>query len=171
VTTGWDDLSLTALEGKLSYICGYCLPIKNNINSKIKRIPSMNGYASIIMAEDDLVAQKVTSRMLRKIGLSATAVNSGRRVLQALEARHYDIVLMDIEMPEMDGIEATRIIREHWPIEPKIIIVTNCDSTAYRELCFSAGVNEFLAKPLKLEDLTAAIERNKPLSNGEVCTG
>jgi CheY-like chemotaxis protein len=122
----------------------------------------MNDHTSIIMAEEDLVAQKVTIRMLRKVGLSAKVVNSGRRVLQALEVHHYDIVLMDIEMPEMDGIEATRIIRERWPIEPKIIIVTNCNSTAHRKLCFSAGANEFLAKPLKLEDLTAAIKRNKP---------
>jgi CheY-like chemotaxis protein len=129
----------------------------------------MNGYVNIIMAEDDLVTQKVIMQMLKKMGIRAKAVDSGRKVLRALEEHNYDIVLMDIQMPEMDGIEATRIIRERWPLGPKIIIITNCDARAYRELCFDAGANEFLAKPLKLEELTATIERYKPQSLDKFC--
>jgi DNA-binding response OmpR family regulator len=129
----------------------------------------MNDYMNIIMAEDDLVTQEVTMRMLKKMGIKVKVVDSGRKVLHALEERHYDIVLMDIQMPEMDGIEATRNIRERWPQEPKIIIISNCDTRVYRELCFDAGANEFLAKPLKLEELTATIERNKPHSRDKFC--
>jgi len=129
----------------------------------------MNDYTSIIMAEDDPVTQDITMRMLKKLGLRAKVVGNGRKVLQALEEHFYDIVLMDIQMPEMDGIEATRNIRARWPLGPKIIIITNCDAKDHRELCFIAGANEFLAKPLKLEELTAAIERNKPQRTDVVC--
>jgi CheY-like chemotaxis protein len=114
----------------------------------------------IIIAEDDPVNQKVTLLMLRKLGIHAEAAANGLEVLQALERHHFDIVLMDIQMPEMDGIEATKIIRERWTYGPKIIVITDCDSNTYRELCFDAGANEFLAKPVMIEELTAAIEHN-----------
>ena len=74
------------------------------------------------------------------------------------------MVLMDIQMPEMDGIEATKIIRERWPHGPKIIVITDCDSNTYRELCFDAGANEFLAKPVMIEELTTAIEHRETMA-------
>ncbi len=99
--------------------------------------------------------------MLKKLGIRAEVAANGRQVLQALERHRFDMVLMDIQMPEMDGIEATKIIRERWACGPKIIVITDCDSNIYRELCFNAGANEFLAKPVMIGELTAAIERNE----------
>jgi len=124
----------------------------------------MNRNMSIILAEDDPVNQKVTLLMLRKLGIQAEATANGLEVLQALERQHYDIVLMDIQMPEMDGIEATKIIRERWACGPKIIVITDCDPNTYRELCFNAGANEFLTKPVMVEELTAAIEHSETIA-------
>ena len=124
----------------------------------------MKRNMSIILAEDDPVNQKVTLLMLRKLGIQAEATANGLEVLQALERQHYDIVLMDIQMPEMDGIEATKIIRERWACGPKIIVITDCDPNTYRELCFNAGANEFLTKPVMIEELTAAIEHSETIA-------
>jgi CheY-like chemotaxis protein len=124
----------------------------------------MNKTMSIILAEDDPVNQKVTLLMLRKLGIQADAAANGLEVFETLEKQHYDIVLMDIQMLEMDGIEATKIIRERWACGPKIIVITDCDSNIYRELCFSAGANEFLAKPVMIEELTAAIEHSEKMA-------
>jgi len=117
---------------------------------------------NIILAEDDPINQKVALLMLKKLGIMADVAANGLEVLQALEGQPYDVVLMDIQMPEMDGIEATKIIRERWPHGPKIIVITSCISDAYRELCFDAGADEFLAKPVKIEELTDAIKRSIP---------
>jgi len=117
---------------------------------------------NIILAEDDPLNQKVALLMLKKLGIMADVAANGLEVLQALEGQPYDMVLMDIQMPEMDGIEATKIIRERWPHGPKIIVITSCISDVYRELCFDAGAHEFLAKPVKIEELTDAIKRNIP---------
>ena len=124
----------------------------------------MNRNMRIILAEDDPVNQKVTLLMLRKLGIQAEATANGLEVLQALERQHYDIVLMGIQMPEMDGIEATKIIRERWACGPKIIVITDCDPNTYRELCFNAGANEFLTKPVMIEELTAAIEHSETIA-------
>ena len=112
----------------------------------------------IIIAEDDPVNQKVTQLMLKKLGIYAEATDNGLEVLQALERQHYDIVLMDIQMPELDGIEATRIIRKRWPRGPKIIMITDCDSRTHREPCMAAGADDFLAKPIMVNELKEAIE-------------
>ncbi len=122
----------------------------------------MDKTLRIIMAEDDPVNQKVTQLTLKKLGLRAEAAANGIEVLHYLERQTYDVVLMDIQMPEMDGIEATKIIRERWPHGPKIIVITDCDSNSYRELCFDAGANEFLSKPVMADQLNAAIERSEP---------
>jgi CheY-like chemotaxis protein len=83
----------------------------------------LNRNLSVIMAEDDPVNQEITSRMLRKLGIKAKAAANGLEVLQALEKHSYDMILMDIQMPEMDGIRATKIIRERWSHGPGIIFI------------------------------------------------
>lgn len=131
------------------------------------RVMRMNKNINIIIAEDDPVNQKVIRLMLKKLGIKAEAVDNGLEVIHVLENRFFDIVLMDIQMPKMDGIEAIKIIRMRWPQKPKIIVVTDCDPTIYRKLCFEAGANQFLAKPLKLGELTMAIENNMSQTLGE----
>jgi len=114
----------------------------------------------ILLAEDNPLNQKIALIVLNKLGLRADTAENGLEVLVALEEHPYDLVLMDIQMPEMDGIEATRIIRKRWPQGPKIIVVTSIDGDTCRDLCFDAGADDFLNKPVKIEELGAAIERS-----------
>ncbi len=123
-----------------------------------------NDSINIILAEDDPLSQKVALLMLKKLGITAYVAANGLEVLQALEGQAYDMVLMDIQMPEMDGIKATKIIRERWLDGPKIIVIRSCISDAYRKCCFDAGADDFLGKPIKIEDLTDAIKRNVPIN-------
>ena len=119
---------------------------------------------NILIAEDNPVNQKVASVMLQRLGHRADLAANGQEVLRALENRPYDLVLMDIQMPYMDGIEATRCIRRRWPQGPKIIAVTSFDPEFCREQCYSAGVDDFINKPIRMNELDAAIERNMSLS-------
>jgi len=112
----------------------------------------------ILMAEDDAINRKVLLKMLGKMGYSADVAENGIEVLKALERREYDLILMDIQMPEMDGITATMEIRKIWPLSPKIIAVTAYALEGDRERCLEAGMDEYLTKPVKMEDLRAAIQ-------------
>ena len=123
---------------------------------------SVNSYntVNIIIAEDDPLNQSIAIKMLKKLGYHADVASNGMEVLQALENQIYDIVLMDIQMPEIDGIEAIRIIRKCWSPGPKIIVATAFELDTCRELCYDVGADDLLAKPLKRDELKAAIERN-----------
>jgi len=114
----------------------------------------------ILLAEDNLINQKVMLRMLEKLGYSADAVADGNEVLQALERQPYDVVLMDMQMPEMDGITATREIRQKWPATgPKIVAITAHALEGDRERCIKSGMDSYIAKPVKMEELRAVLER------------
>lgn len=112
----------------------------------------------ILLAEDNAVNQKVTLGQLRKLGCQADCVGNGLEVLQALEAVPYEIVLMDCQMPEMDGFAASREIR-HRGFNVHIIALTANAMQGDRERCLAAGMNDYITKPMKLEDLKAAIDR------------
>jgi CheY-like chemotaxis protein len=119
--------------------------------------------SNILLVDDIEVNRKIASLMLKKLGYQADFATNGIEAIEALKNKSYDIVLMDIEMPEMDGIEATKIIRERWHNNPKIIAVTalaNC-----RELCLEAGADDFISKPLNMQDLRDSIEFNMPISS------
>lgn len=124
---------------------------------------------SILLAEDNPVNRKIALIVLKKLGYKADTATNGREVLTALEDHSYDLVLMDIQMPEMDGIEATRIIRKRWPHGPKIIVITAFD--ACRDLCLNIGADDFLNKPVKIDELGAAIKRNMSMQGcaGSAC--
>jgi PAS domain S-box-containing protein len=121
--------------------------------------PIQNSSLRILLAEDNISSQKVALQMLKKLGYKADVVANGIEVLQSLERQHYDVVLMDLKMPEMDGLEATRIIRQRWPDSgPKIIAITAYALEGDREKCLEAGMNDYIAKPVQKEDLVRALK-------------
>ena len=107
----------------------------------------------VLLVDDSQLYRTVTSGVLRKNGFRVTCVNDGREAVAALQKRDYDVVLMDIEMPEMDGLAATVEIRQLetmvYVYTPIVAFTTNTD----RERCFAVGMDGFASKPLKTADL------------------
>ena len=115
----------------------------------------------ILVAEDNLSNQKVLVEMLKRMGYRADAVADGKEVLQALENRPYDLILMDVKMPVMDGIEAAKEIHRRWPNNgPKIIAITAYAMGGDRERCLEAGMDGYLAKPVQKEELAEMLKRH-----------
>ncbi len=115
---------------------------------------------SILVAEDNPVNQIVARRLLQHLGYRADIVADGLEALGSLTRQRYDVVLMDVQMPEMDGLEATRRIRRELAAEhqPWIIAMTAAALASDRERCAEAGMDGFVSKPVTLEDLCAALE-------------
>jgi CheY-like chemotaxis protein len=115
----------------------------------------------ILLVEDNLINQKVAVRLLQRLGHEPDVAANGLEGLKAIESSDYDVVIMDVQMPEMDGLEATRAIRQRLPVsaQPHIIGMTaNAFESAKRE-CFAAGMNDYVSKPFTLYDLAAALQR------------
>ena len=115
----------------------------------------------ILLVEDNAVNQKVALRFLQRIGYRADTAVNGLEAVNTLESRHYDLVFMDLQMPIMDGIEASRQIRRRLPADrqPKIIALTANAMQGDRELCLSAGMDDYISKPVKIHEIDAAIRR------------
>ncbi|MGA9098633.1 MAG: response regulator [Methanotrichaceae archaeon] len=116
----------------------------------------------ILLAEDNPVNQKVTQRMLRHLGYNSDVAANGLEALRAMENQFYNIILMDIQMPEMDGIEATKIIRQRWSEGPKIIAITAYALDYSREMCLEAGMDDYIAKPVKMGELADVLRKHQP---------
>ncbi|HND60676.1 MAG TPA: PAS domain S-box protein [Opitutaceae bacterium] len=110
---------------------------------------------AILIAEDNAVNQRVAKLMLQRLGYSADFVANGRAAVEAVAERTYDLVLMDMQMPEMDGITAARVICERWPAgeRPRIVAMTASASNNDRDACLGAGMDQFVSKPVRLQDL------------------
>lgn len=115
----------------------------------------------ILLAEDNVINQKVGLLMLTKLGYRADVAANGLEVLKATSERIYDVILMDLQMPEMDGIEATKRLRMPGAVanRPRIVAVTANVLQSDRDMCVAAGMDEFISKPMKVEDLAAALSR------------
>lgn len=113
----------------------------------------------VLVAEDNTANQKVLMRFLARLGYTADLVDSGLDAVQALSRRPYDVVLMDVQMPQMDGLEATRQIRLEHPLDPYIIAVTANAQPSDERLCRTAGMNDYLSKPIVPRELSAALLR------------
>ena len=118
----------------------------------------------ILLAEDNVVNQKLALRLLSQMGYRADLAGNGLEALDAVERQTYDVVLMDVQMPEMDGLEASREIHRRWRDQPRprIIAMTANAMQGDREVCVAAGMDDYVAKPIRVEELVAALERSRP---------
>jgi CheY-like chemotaxis protein len=124
-----------------------------------KRLP-----LRILLAEDNVVNQKLALRLLDRLGYRADLAANGVEAIRALERQPYDVVFMDVQMPEMDGLEATRQICQRWMHEerPRIVAMTANALAEDREACLAAGMDDYLAKPIRVDELVAALSRSRP---------
>jgi PAS domain S-box-containing protein len=115
----------------------------------------------ILLAEDNTVNQKLALRLLERMGYRADLAANGLEVLEALQRQPYDVILMDVQMPEMDGLEASHAIQEEWPAEehPRIVAMTANAMQGDREECLAAGMHDYLTKPIQFKALQEALER------------
>ena len=118
----------------------------------------------ILLADDHMVNQKVALQILDRMGYRADVAGNGLEVLAALRRQPYDVVLMDVQMPEMDGLEATQEICKEWPSErrPRIVAMTANAMQGDRDECLSAGMNDYISKPIRVQKLAEALLRCKP---------
>ena len=119
----------------------------------------------LLLADDNPINQKVGLSVLHKLGYRADIANNGLEVLKALEQKVYDLLFLDVQMPEMDGLEAARKICERWSPErrPAIIAMTGNALMGDREKCLAAGMDDYISKPVRISELQAALERWGPL--------
>jgi signal transduction histidine kinase/DNA-binding response OmpR family regulator len=114
----------------------------------------------ILLAEDNAVNQKLALKLLERMGYRADVAANGLEVLESLKRQRYDLVFMDVQMPEMDGLEATRRIRSDYPSsrQPHIVAMTANAMQGDREACIEAGMNDYVSKPIQVKELQKAIE-------------
>jgi CheY-like chemotaxis protein len=117
-------------------------------------------HLRVLVAEDNKVNQRVVLKLLEKFGVAADLAADGSQAIAAAVERPYDLVLMDVQMPEVDGLAATREIRSRLPLDrqPVIFGLTAHATTEYRDLCLDSGMNGYLTKPLDREKLRDLIE-------------
>ncbi len=127
---------------------------------------------TILIAEDNVVNQRVAVGILNRLGFQADVVSNGSEALDALKLRDYDVILMDIQMPEMDGLEATKRIVQHYPEgeRPYIVALTAHALQGYKEQYLAAGMQDYISKPIVVKELRAALERAASAQPGSVET-
>ena len=113
----------------------------------------------ILLAEDNVVNQKLALRLLQQMGYRADLASNGIEAIESVERQTYDVVLMDVQMPEMDGLEASRRITAKWPpaARPRIVAMTANAMQGDREACLAAGMDDYVTKPIRVEALVQAL--------------
>ncbi len=123
--------------------------------------PRTHDVDPILLVEDNQLNQMVAQGMLRLLGRTSELAENGLQALEAMRARRYRIVLMDVQMPELDGLDATRRIRAEFPPDqqPYIIALTANAMAGDRQRCLDSGMDDYVAKPLSKETLAEALDR------------
>ena len=114
---------------------------------------------TLLLAEDNSVNLQVAQHLFRRLGYRADVAGNGAEALQALERRRYDVVFMDVQMPEMDGLTATRLLRERHGARPRVVAMTANAMRGDREKCLAAGMDDYVVKPIRVENMVAALRR------------
>ncbi len=118
----------------------------------------------ILVAEDNVVNQKLALRILQQMGYRADLAANGIEAIESVERQTYDVVLMDVQMPEMDGLEASRRITAKWPAgaRPRIVAMTANAMQGDREMCLAAGMDDYITKPIRVDQLVEALGQVSP---------
>lgn len=114
---------------------------------------------TILVADDNPINYRLAERVLTKLGYSPDKASHGREALNAVQEKHYDVVFMDVQMPDMDGLEATRQIRNREQHQPIIVAMTANAMQGDREVCITAGMDDYISKPIKLESIVDILEK------------
>jgi CheY-like chemotaxis protein len=122
-------------------------------------VPSRPPTLRILVVDDTLLHRKLAARLLQTRGHSVTITNNGREAVDLLENEHFDLVLMDVEMPVMDGLTATSLIRNRERAGGRHTVIVGVTSSAEPEACSRAGMDAYLAKPLRLNALSETVQR------------
>ncbi|PTT00238.1 hypothetical protein DBR11_10420 [Pedobacter sp. HMWF019] len=129
------------------------------IRKKLSPDFSLRYPCVLLVAEDNLMNQRVISNILQKLGYMPDLVKNGQEALEAVHGKDYGLVLMDMQMPVMDGLEATRLIRKTLVKQPVIIALTANILEGDEQLCLDAGMDDYIGKPIRLEDLMGKLEK------------
>jgi CheY-like chemotaxis protein/HPt (histidine-containing phosphotransfer) domain-containing protein len=143
-------------------------PVKKSVpQPQFDRQMGQDHPLRILLAEDNIINQKVTLGILERVGYRADIAANGLEVLESLKRQPYDVVLMDVQMPEMDGVEATRIIRQKWPKDqqPHIVALTANALQGDREEFLNAGMDDYVSKPIEVDELIRALTQCQPAKN------
>ena len=163
---GFDDYLLkpirpgSVLDCLLRNSCSPCQPRRRVLSPPGEsKVPNAEARARVLIAEDNQVNAMLTRTILTQAGHYADCVGNGREVLEALERRPYDIVLMDMQMPILDGLETARHIRRLaiGPTDIPIVALTANAMRSDRDRCLDAGMNDYISKPFYPEDLLAKV--------------
>jgi len=130
-------------------------------HQKLNKDFALSKPLDILVAEDNIINQKMILKVLEKLGYNAVVANNGREAIQMLDQQFYDLILMDVQMPEMDGLECTRYIRENNERQPVIIAMTANAMVEDKEECLKAGMNNYIAKPVKIDLLVEMLQQTE----------
>jgi CheY-like chemotaxis protein len=134
-------------------------PVRTLAKPKVDPTLAKEHPLRILLAEDNVVNQKLALRLLQQMGYRADLASNGIEAIECIERQPYDVVLMDVQMPEMDGLEASRRITARWPTSerPRIVAMTANAMQGDREECLAAGMDDYVTKPIRVDALVASL--------------
>ena len=147
------------------------LHISENSQSGILKSSFAEDYPlNILVADDDFINQMLIGRILTKLGYQADIVSNGIQVLDSLKKKNYNVILMDVLMPEMNGFESTQLIRKMSIEQPYIIAMTANSMPQDKVECLLVGMNDYIAKPMRLPEIIKILKNAAVYVSGKNCT-